>query len=165
MKTEVPTISYQNKAKFYQELQGELEGVLDQHWWTNLSQFSAIMFLHLPNINWVGFYLNENNKLFLGPFQGKPACTQIEIGRGVCGTSAKLQKTIRVEDVDLFDGHIACDSASRSEIVIPILHQGKLLGVLDIDSPQIARFDEEDQKGLEVLLQKFILKTQWPEKF
>lgn len=165
MKSEVPTISYADKSKFYRELHFELEGALDEHWWTNLSQFSALLFLHLPQINWVGFYLNSNEKLYLGPFQGKPACMQIDFGRGVCGTSAQTKKTIRVEDVELFDGHIACDSASRSEIVIPMIHQGHVFGVLDIDSPNVGRFDEADQLGLESLLQQLVLKTKWPEKF
>lgn len=115
----------------------------------NLSNASALLNQFLDRINWVGFYLMENNELVLGPFQGLPACVRIPIGRGVCGTSAKLMETVRVEDVHLFPGHIACDAASQSEIVIPLIKNGQLIGVLDIDSPEKNRFDEFDQKELE----------------
>ncbi len=115
----------------------------------NLSNASALLNQFLDRINWVGFYLMENNELVLGPFQGLPACVRIPIGRGVCGTSAKLMETVRVEDVHLFPGHIACDAASQSEIVIPLIKNGQLIGVLDIDSPEKNRFDEVDQKELE----------------
>ena len=115
----------------------------------NLSNASALLNQFLDRINWVGFYLMENDELVLGPFQGLPACVRIPIGKGVCGTSAKLMETIRVEDVHLFPGHIACDAASQSEIVIPLIKSGQLIGVLDIDSPEKNRFDELDQKELE----------------
>ncbi|MEH7122820.1 GAF domain-containing protein [Bacillus sp. JJ1532] len=115
----------------------------------NLSNASALLNQFLDRINWVGFYLMDNNELVLGPFQGLPACVRIPIGRGVCGTSAKLMETVRVEDVHLFPGHIACDAASQSEIVIPLIKNGQLIGVLDIDSPEKNRFDEVDQKELE----------------
>lgn len=115
----------------------------------NLSNASALLNLFLDRINWVGFYLLEDNELVLGPFQGLPACVRIPIGRGVCGTSAKLMETVRVEDVHLFPGHIACDAASQSEIVVPLIKDGELIGVLDIDSPEKNRFDEIDQKELE----------------
>ncbi|WNS74611.1 GAF domain-containing protein [Bacillus sp. DTU_2020_1000418_1_SI_GHA_SEK_038] len=115
----------------------------------NLSNASALLNQFLDRINWVGFYLMENDELVLGPFQGLPACVRIPIGKGVCGTSAKLMETVRVEDVHLFPGHIACDAASQSEIVIPLIKDGQLIGVLDIDSPEKNRFDELDQKELE----------------
>lgn len=116
----------------------------------NLSNASALLNQFLDHINWVGFYLMDiNDELVLGPFQGLPACIRIPLGRGVCGTSAKSRETIRVVDVHKFPGHIACDAASNSEIVIPMIKEGKLIGVLDIDSPEKNRFDETDQKMLE----------------
>ncbi|MFE4704588.1 GAF domain-containing protein [Peribacillus simplex] len=115
----------------------------------NLSNAAALLNLFLDEINWVGFYIYEEGQLILGPFQGLPACVRIPMGKGVCGTSAATEKTLRVEDVHQFPGHIACDAASRSEIVIPFMKDGKLLGVLDIDSPITDRFDEMDQQGLE----------------
>ncbi len=115
----------------------------------NLSNAAALLNQFLDEINWVGFYLYEEGQLILGPFQGLPACVRIPMGRGVCGTSAATEKTLRIEDVHKFPGHIACDAASRSEIVIPLMKDGNLIGVLDIDSPVTDRFDEMDQQGLE----------------
>ncbi|PLR83804.1 MULTISPECIES: GAF domain-containing protein [Bacillus] len=115
----------------------------------NLSNASALLNQFLDRVNWVGFYLLEDDELVLGPFQGLPACVRIPVGKGVCGKAAQLQETVRVEDVHLFPGHIACDAASQSEIVIPLLKDGKLLGVLDIDSPEKNRFDVLDQAKLE----------------
>lgn len=115
----------------------------------NLSNAAALLNQFLDEINWVGFYLYEEGQLILGPFQGLPACVRIPMGRGVCGTSAATEKTLRIDDVHQFPGHIACDAASRSEIVIPLMKDGKLIGVLDIDSPVTGRFDEMDQQGLE----------------
>lgn len=115
----------------------------------NLSNISSVLFYSLKDINWVGFYLLKDNVLELGPFQGKVACTKIEIGKGVCGTSVKNDSTIMVDDVHKFAGHIACDSASNSEIVIPIHFKNKIYGVLDIDSTKYSRFTEIDKKGLE----------------
>jgi L-methionine (R)-S-oxide reductase len=130
------------------QLQALLHGETNQI--ANLSNTSALLNQFLDRINWVGFYLmDENNELVLGPFQGLPACVRIPLGKGVCGTSAKNRETIRVEDVHQFPGHIACDAASNSEIVIPLMKDGKLLGVLDIDSPEKNRFDELDQVQLE----------------
>lgn len=122
----------------------------------NLSNASALINQFLDRINWVGFYLAEDSELVLGPFQGLPACVRIAYGRGVCGTSAKLKKTVRVEDVHQFPGHIACDAASQSEIVLPLLKDGLLLGVLDIDSPEKNRFDELDQEKLEDIVKILI---------
>ncbi len=115
---------------------------------TNLSNASALLNEYLENINWVGFYLYLDGKLILGPFQGKTACTEIAIGKGVCGSAAKKGEPIVVYDVHKFEGHIACDSASNSEIVLPIFKNGELYGVLDIDSPVIGRFDDKDLSGL-----------------
>jgi GAF domain-containing protein len=115
---------------------------------SQLSNCSALLMDMVPHLNWVGFYLFKGGLLVLGPFQGKPACTRISLDRGVCGTAARDRKIIRVDDVHLFPGHIACDSASRSELVIPLLtSSGDLLGVLDLDSPNLARFSEQDQNG------------------
>jgi L-methionine (R)-S-oxide reductase len=124
----------------------------------NLSNASSLLNQFLDRINWVGFYLyeEESNQLVLGPFQGLPACVRIPLGRGVCGTSASERKTLVVEDVHSFPGHIACDAASRSEIVIPLVKDGELFGVLDIDSPEKARFDEEDQKYLEAFTEELM---------
>ena len=126
---------------------------------TNAANFSALVFDKVPDLNWVGFYMLKNNELLLGPFQGKPACIRIQLGKGVCGTSAKNRKTIIVEDVHDFPGHIACDSASNSEIVIPMLIWGKLYGVLDIDSPLKSRFNEDDKILFEEMLNTLLDNT------
>ena len=115
----------------------------------NLANASALLYDRLPDLNWAGFYRMEGGRLVLGPFQGKPACIEIPVGRGVCGTAVARGETILVEDVHAFPGHIACDSASASEIVIPLRVRGEIVGVLDIDSPRLARFDEADRRGLE----------------
>lgn len=122
----------------------------------NLSNASALLNQFLDRVNWVGFYLLEDGELVLGPFQGLPACVRIPLGKGVCGSSAQEQKTYRVEDVHQFPGHIACDAASQSEIVIPLLKDGNLLGVLDIDSPEKNRFDELDQNKLEQFVEELV---------
>jgi L-methionine (R)-S-oxide reductase len=122
----------------------------------NLSNASALLNQFLDRVNWVGFYLMEDGELVLGPFQGLPACVRIPLGKGVCGTSASKMETIRVEDVHSFPGHIACDAASQSEIVIPMVKDGKLLGVLDIDSPEKNRFDEIDQQKLEEFVEVLV---------
>ncbi len=124
----------------------------------NLSNASALLNQFLDRTNWVGFYLyeEESNQLVLGPFQGLPACVRIPLGKGVCGTAASEQKTMLVEDVHAFPGHIACDAASQSEIVVPIVKDDKLIGVLDIDSPEKARFDEEDQHHLERFVEELV---------
>jgi L-methionine (R)-S-oxide reductase len=119
----------------------------------NLSNASALLGQFLDRINWVGFYLMDGSELVLGPFQGLPACVRIPIGRGVCGTAVSERKTIRVEDVNQFTGHIACDAASQSEIVIPLIKNDTLIGVLDIDSPELNRFDEIDETELNDFVQ------------
>ena len=133
-----------------QQLLALTEGV--PHRIANLSNASALLWQSLPGINWAGFYLLEGDSLVLGPFQGKPACIEIPLQKGVCGTAAALDCTQRVEDVHQFPGHIACDSASRSEIVIPLHRHGAVAAVLDIDSPHPGRFTPEDQQGLEALV-------------
>ena len=122
------------------------------HLTANLANISALLYTSLENINWAGFYLSEDDKLILGPFQGNPACVEIPYGKGVCGTAAAADSVQLVPDVHAFPGHIACDSASRSEIVIPIHKNDKVIGVLDIDSPVLSRFSEEDRDGLEQLV-------------
>lgn len=139
------------KEKNYELVQKQLLALIEDETnrIANLSNAAALLNQFLDEINWVGFYLYEEDQLILGPFQGLPACVRIPMGKGVCGTSAATEKTLRIEDVHQFPGHIACDAASRSEIVIPLMKDGKLLGVLDIDSPVTDRFDEMDQQGLE----------------
>ena len=118
----------------------------------NLANTAAAIWENLDRLNWAGFYLMEDGALVLGPFQGKPACIRIPVGKGVCGTAVRENRTIRVEDVHRFPGHIACDCASNSEIVVPIYKNGEIYGVLDLDSPYFARFSEEDQAGLEAVV-------------
>ena len=128
-------------------LKSLIEGI--PHRIPNLANASAILFNTLDDLNWAGFYILENETLILGPFQGKTACIEIPVGKGVCGTSVQKRETILVKNVHEFEGHIACDSASNSEIVIPIFNGDSIYGVLDIDSPSLARFTEEDKLGLE----------------
>lgn len=128
---------------------------------TNLSNASALLNEVLEDINWVGFYLLKEEILLLGPFQGKVACTKIALGKGVCGTAAKEARTQMVEDVHQFPGHIACDSASNSEIVVPIIIDNKVVGVLDIDSPNFSRFDEQDKEGLETIIEVVEKQCDW----
>lgn len=129
------------------ELRALTEGV--PHPVANLANASALLSLRLDRLNWAGFYLLEGEKLVLGPFQGKPACIEIPLGKGVCGTAAERGESVLVPDVHAFPGHIACDAASRSEIVVPLFVRGGLYGVLDLDSPEPGRFTEEDRAGLE----------------
>ncbi len=122
----------------------------------NAANLSALVYHALPELNWVGFYFYDGTELVVGPFQGLPACVRIPLHKGVCGAAASSRQTQRIEDVDAFPGHIACDSASRSELVVPLVHDGKLVGVFDIDSPVLARFDADDQAGLEAIAQAFV---------
>ena len=139
--------------KEYELLAEQMRAVLEKDWprISNLSNAAGVLFQGLERINWTGFYLLEEGGLWLGPFQGKPACVRIETGRGVCGTAVMEERTQLVYDVHQFPGHIACDGASRSEIVIPLRKDGAIVGVLDIDSPEIGRFDEQDREGLEYI--------------
>ena len=138
----------------YELLKKEIDALTQgvPHKIANLANASAALWQGMENINWVGFYLIESGKLVLGPFQGKPACIEIPLGRGVCGTAAQEERTVLVEDVHQFPGHIACDSASNSEIVVPIFRNGELYGVLDIDSPYLARFTAGEQRELEEIV-------------
>lgn len=140
----------QEKRMNYTELNEELKSLVEdvKHPIANLANASALLYERLDRLNWAGFYLMEDGQLVLGPFQGKVACIEIKVGRGVCGTAVAEDKTQRVADVHTFKGHIACDGASNSEIVIPIHKDGSIYGVLDIDSPVLARFDAEDEAGL-----------------
>ena len=137
----------------YEKLCAELKALTDgvPHRIANLANASALIYNSLEDLNWAGFYFMEGGRLVLGPFQGKPACIEIEVGRGVCGTAVQEGKTQIVPDVHLFPDHIACDSASNSEIVVPLRVDGEIVGVLDIDSPWPGRFTEEDQTGLEAV--------------
>jgi L-methionine (R)-S-oxide reductase len=143
-------IAAADTATMYRDLASALEALIagepDQI--ANMANASALIFETLPDVNWVGFYRNVNEELVLGPFQGRPACIRMTFDQGVCGAAAKTREVQRVQDVNAFPGHIACDSASRSEIVVPLIRDGKLLGVLDIDSPKTARFTEEDEAGV-----------------
>ncbi len=139
------------KSVAYRELNAQLAALFagEQDGLANTANMAAMLYQALPALNWVGFYFLRGGELVLGPFQGRVACVRIALGRGVCGTVAERRQTIVVPDVHAFPGHIACDPASRSEIVVPLIHQGQLLGVLDVDSPDAARFDHEDAVGLE----------------
>ena len=123
----------------------------ESHYVAALSNLSALIYESMDRLNWAGFYMMDKGSLLVGPFQGRPACIRIEIGKGVCGTAVKEKKIQRVADVHAFPGHIACEAASRSEIVLPIRSGGRIVGVLDIDSPEPERFSEEDEKGLALL--------------
>ncbi|MBM7706872.1 GAF domain-containing protein [Chryseomicrobium aureum] len=140
----------ENYALLAKQLDALLDGETNQI--ANLSNASALLNQFLDDTNWVGFYLMQDGELVLGPFQGLPACVRIAVGRGVCGTAVEKNETLRIEDVHAFPGHIACDAASNSEIVIPLVKDGEVIGVLDIDSPSKARFTEVDQAGLETFV-------------
>ncbi|TBV09324.1 GAF domain-containing protein [Phytopseudomonas dryadis] len=142
----------------YPLLAAQLEALLagERDFIANAAQFSAFLFHELEDLNWAGFYLVKDGELVLGPFQGRVACVRIAFGRGVCGAAAATGQTRRVEDVHAFAGHIACDSASNSELVVPLLKEGRLIGVLDLDSPRLARFGEADQRGIERLAAIFL---------
>ena len=146
-----------NYSELNAQLQSLVEGVPFQT--ANLANASALLWQELEDLNWAGFYLRQGNELVLGPFQGKPACIRIPWGRGVCGTAAEAGQTQRVENVHDFPGHIACDCASNSEIVVPIFHRGEVAAVLDLDSPLLSRFTEADQAGLEDFAR--ILEQEW----
>ncbi|MBD8475293.1 GAF domain-containing protein [Pseudomonas sp. CFBP 8770] len=145
----------------YRMLCAQLQSLLadERDFVANAAQLSAFLFNQVDDLNWAGFYLNRNEELVLGPFQGQVACVRIAFGRGVCGAAAATRQTQRVDDVHAFPGHIACDSASNSELVIPLVKDGVLIGVLDLDSPRTARFSEADQQGLEQLAAIFLEAT------
>ena len=147
-----------SKIQLYQRLAQQADALMaeETHLIANLANLSALLFMELEDINWVGFYLYENDELVLGPFQGQPACIRIPVGRGVCGTAASTLQTQLVTDVHDFPGHIACDAASNSEVVVPIVVNDKLIGVLDIDSPSIGRFHQDDLVGAELLVSQLV---------
>lgn len=139
-----------DKATLYRDLALALEGLIagETDAIANMANAAGLIWESLPDLNWAGFYRNVGGELVLGPFQGRPACIRIPFGTGVCGVAAETRAVQRVDDVHAFPGHIACDSASNSEIVLPLIRDGELLGVLDLDSPKHGRFDEEDEAGL-----------------
>jgi len=141
------------KAALYRDLAQELDALLsgETDATANAANAAAAIYHSLPRLNWAGFYFLRDDTLVLGPFQGRPACVRIRIGSGVCGTAVRERRSILVPDVEQFPGHIACDTASRSELVVPLLADGRILGVLDLDSPDLARFDAQDQTGCEML--------------
>jgi L-methionine (R)-S-oxide reductase len=151
-----------SKAATYREVNAQLAGLFsgERNGLANSANMCALLYQMLPDVNWVGFYFLHGAELVLGPFQGKVACVRIAIGRGVCGTAAERREILVVPDVNAFPGHIACDAASRSEIVLPLIQQGRLLGVLDLDSPNSARFDHEDRDGLEVSVDLLLKSSQ-----
>jgi L-methionine (R)-S-oxide reductase len=153
-----------SKAELYADLQSQLRALLEgeRDFIANAANLCSLLYHSLPDVNWAGFYLHKGNELVLGPFQGKPACVRIAIGKGVCGTAAEQRQTILVDNVHDFPGHIACDSASNSEIVVPLIDREQLIGVLDLDSPLPGRFDDEDAKGLNELAQIFVAASEKP---
>jgi L-methionine (R)-S-oxide reductase len=152
------TASSPAKNELYVSLAEQLRSLLEgeRDFTANAANFASLIFHALPDLNWAGFYLYKNNELVLGPFQGKPACMRIQMGKGVCGTAAQQRKTILVDNVHEFPGHIACDSESNSEVVVPLINNEQLIGVLDLDSPVFGRFDDDDASGLNELAQIFI---------
>lgn len=151
--------TYASKAEHYAELATQARGLIghEPDLIANAANFGALVFDSLPQLNWAGFYLYDGEELVVGPFQGKPACIRIALGAGVCGTAAQTRRTQVVRDVNAFPGHIPCDSASQSEIVVPLVRaDGSLLGVWDVDSPVTDRFDEDDRRGMEALCRVFM---------
>ena len=148
----------QSKTEFYRDLAAQLTGLLgdERDRIANAANMSAFLFMTVPDLNWVGFYFMQRDGLVVGPFQGKPACVRIAVGAGVCGTAVAERRSILVEDVHAFPGHIACDAGSESELVVPLTKNGEIIGVLDLDSPRLARFDAEDQAGMEALAAIFV---------
>ena len=153
-----------DKPAQYAQLLAQAEGLMhgEPDRIANAANLSALLFNALPDLNWAGFYLWRGGELVLGPFQGKPACVRIARGRGVCGTAAAQRATVLVADVHQFRGHIACDAASASEIVVPLAVAGRQLGVLDLDSPHTNRFTDDDRAGLEEVARLLIAGTDWP---
>jgi L-methionine (R)-S-oxide reductase len=156
-------VATNDKPELYRQLLQQLDGLLqgETDWVANAANASALLWHTLPQLNWVGFYFLRGGELVVGPFQGKPACVRIALGRGVCGTAAASGVTQVVPDVHAFPGHIACDAASRSEVVVPLMHAGRVVGVLDLDSPEPGRFDAADAAGLEQVAALFCTATDW----
>jgi GAF domain-containing protein len=160
------TVDTSSKPAMYADLVSAAQGLTDgeRDPIANMANIASLLWHSLPDLNWAGFYRYDGAELVLGPFQGKPACIRIPMGQGVCGTSAAEQVTQCVPDVHAFPGHIACDAASQSEIVVPIVHDEHLVGVLDLDSPVLARFDDEDARGLEALIAKIAPRLTFQER-
>jgi GAF domain-containing protein len=152
------SIQATDKSGQYAELAEQARGLLhgERDRVANAANFSALVYQTLPDLNWAGFYFFDGNELVVGPFQGKPACVRIALGKGVCGTAAATRSTQLVRDVHAFPGHIACDAASRSEIVVPLFDGERLIGVWDVDSPSVGRFDDADRAGMETLASIFV---------
>jgi L-methionine (R)-S-oxide reductase len=146
------------KSEVYEELVRQTRGLLDgeRDLIANTANLAALIWQIVPDLNWAGFYFMKGGELVLGPFQGKPACVRIAVGKGVCGTAVARRETMLVEDVHAFPGHIACDSASNSELVVPLIKAGEVKGVLDLDSPKIARFDAEDRRAFEAVVKLLV---------
>jgi len=161
---EAAAITAADPREFYAELVRQAEGLLagQRDWIANAANLSSLIFTSLPDLNWAGFYFLKGDTLVLGPFQGKPACVRIAMGRGVCGAAAEQRRTLRIDDVNAFPDHIACDSAPRSELVVPLIAGGKVLGVLDLDSPKPSRFGADDQAGIEALAAIFLKASDAP---
>ena len=147
-----------SKPEQYAQLAGQARALVhgEPDRIANAANLSALVYHALPDLNWVGFYFHDGKELVVGPFQGLPACVRIVLDRGVCGAAASTRQTQRIADVEAFPGHIACDAASRSELVVPLVHDGKLVGVFDLDSPRLDRFDAHDQDGLEAIARIFV---------
>lgn len=159
-----PGPTHAAKPDFYAELAAQLGALLggETDPIANAANMAALLFHTMPDLNWAGFYfLQSETELVLGPFQGKPACVRIAVGRGVCGTAVERGATILVADVEAFPGHIACDAASRSELVVPLARDGAVFGVLDLDSPLAGRFDADDQAGVEALAAIYVAASDW----
>jgi len=166
MKNHAPSLAEAGgKAEIYRELAQSLAGLLgdERDLIANAANTAALLFMTLPDLNWAGFYFLRGGELVLGPFQGKPACVRIAVGQGVCGTAAQTQRAVLVPDVHEFAGHIACDVASASELVVPLIAQGRLRGVLDLDSPVKGRFDQQDQRGIEAIAAYLVAASDWPQ--
>ena len=155
---ETAAIETENKPEFYRQLTQQLAALLDgeRDFIANAANTSALLFQMMPDLNWAGFYLMKEGELVLGPFQGKTACVRIPVGRGVCGAAVEKRQSMLVEDVHAFPGHIACDAASRSELVVPIFCGDEVIGVIDLDSPIASRFDGDDQAGIERVAEIFL---------
>ena len=156
---EAKALKVDDKSAFYRELAQQLEGLLSGEGdaIANAANTAALLFTTLPDLNWAGFYfLKSPDELVLGPFQGNPACVRIAVDRGVCGAAVAQRRTMLVEDVHAFADHIACDAASRSELVVPLIRDGRILGVIDLDSPHVARFDRDDQRGIEAVAEIYL---------
>lgn len=163
---ELAATNYASKQELHGDLLSQLRALLDgeRDPIAKAANMASLIFHTMPDLNWSGFYfLKSSGELVLGPFHGKPACVRIAVGRGVCGTAVDRRASVRVEDVHDFPGHIACDAASRSELVVPLIYDGRILGVLDLDSPIPGRFDEEDQRCVEVLVAAYMEGCDWSQ--